>query len=92
MNRTDVTQAFIDGRGDARTLTETVGPRFGRDLRLRSYPEGTLAVAFTEVKSGRTVWHGAVSDALATNPEKADRETEKAVAKLLAKFPATKSG
>lgn len=38
-------------------------------------------------KSGRLVWRGAVTDALAKDPEKADKKTQKAVAKLLKGFP-----
>jgi hypothetical protein len=69
-----------------RRLDETGGLRFGRSLRVRSQPEGTLVVSFA-TRSGETVWHGAVTDALASNPEKAERKTEKAIARLLEKFP-----
>jgi hypothetical protein len=69
-----------------RQIDETGGPRFGRNLRLRSHPEGTLVVSFA-TREGETVWHGAVTDALASNPEKAEKKTEKAIAKLLEKLP-----
>jgi len=76
--------AVVRRRGE---LSEEGGPRFGRNLRMRSHPEGTLLVSFEEAKGGRVVWHGAVTDAVASNPEKADKKTEKAVGQLLEKFP-----
>ena len=82
----DLTVDYFAVVRQTRQIDETGGPRFGRNLRLRSQPEGTLVVSF-ETKSGETVWHGAVTDALASSPEKAEKKTEKAIAKLLEKLP-----
>lgn len=76
---------------ERREVSESGGPRFGRNLRLRRHPEGTLVVSFAERGSGEVVWQGAVSDALASNPEKADKKTEKAVRELLEDFPSRKT-
>lgn len=86
--QSDLTVDYVAVVRQRREIAESGGPRFGRNFQLRSQPEGTLIVAFEETKSGRTVWRGAVTDAIASNPERADRRTEKAVHKLLAEFPA----
>jgi hypothetical protein len=58
-----------------------------RDLRVNSYAKGVLIVDVFDGRTGRLVWRGSVSDALASDPAKADKKTEKAVTKLLKKFP-----
>ena len=83
----DLTVEYFAVVRERREVSETGGPLLGRNYRLRSQPEGTLIVSFQDVKSGRMVWHGAVTDGLASNPDKADKKTEKAVAKLLEDFP-----
>jgi hypothetical protein len=64
------------------------GPAWGHDVRLERQAMGTLVIDVYEAKSGRLAWHGLVTDALAGDPEQADRKTAKAVEKLLRKFPA----
>lgn len=87
----DLTLDYLAVVRERRELSETGGPRFGRNLRLHRHPEGTLVVSFTARESDRVVWQGAVSDALAASPEKADKKTEKAVRELLEAFPSRKS-
>ncbi|MGE0455050.1 MAG: DUF4136 domain-containing protein [Vicinamibacteria bacterium] len=72
-------------------LDESLGPRWGRSLRADIQAVGVLVVDVYERQSGRLVWRGAVSDAMASEPEKADEKTEKAVSELLKKFPARKA-
>lgn len=83
----DLTVDYFAVVRQRRELVETGGPRFGRNLRLRQLPEGTLVVSFALSPSGEVVWHGLVTDAIASSPERANEMTEKAVAKLLEKFP-----
>ena len=64
------------------------GPAFGRSVYIDREARGALLVDAFDPKTGRLVWHGVVSDALARNPEDADKKTAKAVHKLLQKFPA----
>ena len=63
------------------------GPGFGRDLRMRRTPTGVLVVDVIDARTGKLAWRGLVEDALASDPKKADKKTEKAVTKLLTKFP-----
>jgi hypothetical protein len=80
----------VDYRGLARPqarISDTWSPGLGRDLRVDKQVVGTLVVEVYDAKSGRLVWWGAVTDALAKDPEKADKKTERAVTKLLKKFP-----
>jgi hypothetical protein len=74
-----------------RELLDTGGPRFGRSLQVRQHPEGTLVVSFHRRSNDEVVWQGAVTEAIATSPEKADKKTEKAVGRLLEKFPSRKN-
>lgn len=69
-------------------LDESLGLPGRRNLRVDSYAKGVLIVDVFDRETGRLVWRGSVSDALASDPEKADKKTEKAVEKLLKKFPA----
>lgn len=87
----DLTLDYFAVVRERREVSETGGPRFGRSLRLHRHPEGTLVVSFAQQGSGRVVWQGAVSDALASSPEKADKKTEKAVRELLEAFPSRKT-
>ena len=68
-------------------LEEGWGPRWRRDVRIDAYPTGVLIVDVFDRRTGRLAWRGAVSDALANDPEKAEKRTQKAVAELLEKFP-----
>lgn len=68
-------------------LNESWGLPGRRDVRVDTYAKGVLIVDVFDRATGRLVWRGSVSDALASDPEKADKKTEKAVAKLLKKFP-----
>lgn len=72
-------------------LNDTWSPGFGRDLRVDKQLVGTLVVEAYDATSGRLVWRGTVTDALAKDPDQADKKTAKAVAKLLKKFPAQQS-
>jgi hypothetical protein len=74
-------------RRDLRLRESFRGPGFGRDLRADAVPVGVLVVDVIDAESGELAWRGRVEDALASNPEKADRKVAKAVAKLLEKFP-----
>jgi hypothetical protein len=78
---------FYAGAHRELRLTEGGGPFRGRNLRVDAQPTGTLVVDVWDAGTGRLVWRGAVQDALANDPAKADRRTEKAVTELLAKFP-----
>lgn len=65
-------------------------PRWwGRDVRVRSYRQGTLVVDVIDAESDQLVWRGAVSDALPTtrDPDKRQKKLDKAVAKLFKEFP-----
>lgn len=62
------------------------GP-LGRNARVDTQPVGTLLVDAIDRESGRRAWRGLVSDTLASDPEKADKRTAKAIAKLLKEFP-----
>jgi len=64
------------------------GPGFGRHVQTQRVPKGVLIVEVFERATGRLAWHGSVSDDLASDADKADERTMKAVAKLLKKFPA----
>jgi hypothetical protein len=77
---------------DVRLEGTAWSPAFGRDLRLAREAMGTLVVTVVERKTGKVAWRGMVTDALASDPEKADRRTAKAVEKLLKKFPARGEG
>lgn len=74
-----------------RELRDTSGPRLGRTLQMRQHPEGTLVVSFHQRSNGEVIWHGAVTEAIASSPEKADKKTEKAVGQLLEKFPSRRN-
>jgi hypothetical protein len=74
-------------RRDLRLEQSFRGAGFGRDLRLDTVPVGMLVVDVYDRRTGELAWRGMVSDALARDPEQADRKTAKAVAKLLANFP-----
>lgn len=63
------------------------GRRWVREIDVSSYPVGTLALAVVESQSDRIVWNGMISGALDTNPKKNRKKIEKAVAKLLKRFP-----
>lgn len=63
------------------------GPAFGRQVRVDRVPKGVLVVSVFERTTGRLAWRGMVSDALASDPQQADKKTAKAVAKLLKSFP-----
>ncbi|MDY7093047.1 MAG: DUF4136 domain-containing protein [Acidobacteriota bacterium] len=52
----------------------------------RSYKEGTLVIDILDAASGELVWSGAAHDA-SDKPEKLVERIEKAVAKILRKFP-----
>lgn len=68
-------------------IDETLGPRWRRGVRVDSYPVGTLIVDVIDREENRLVWRGAVSDAVASDPEKAEARIGKAVTRLLKKFP-----
>jgi len=82
---------FVDyhaaARQDVRFDETFRGPGFGRDLRMNRMPMGVLVVDVIDARTGKLAWRGIVEDALASDPQKADKKTEKAVAKLLKKFP-----
>lgn len=71
-------------------VSDTWSPGFGRDLRVDKQMVGSLVVEIYDARSGRLAWQGVVSDALAKNPDQADKKTAKAVDKLLRNFPAAK--
>jgi len=77
---------------DVRLETTAYSPAFGRSARLEREPMGSLAIQVVDRRTGKVVWHGVVSDALAGNPDQADKRTTKAVEKLLKKFPARGGG
>lgn len=62
-------------------------PGVGRDLSVDRVPVGTLVVDVFDAETGALVWRGLVSDTLARDPERAEKKTARAVAKLLAQFP-----
>lgn len=64
------------------------GPGFGRQVRVDRIPMGVLVVDVFERSTGKLAWRGSVTDALADNPEQAEKKTAKAVARLLKSFPA----
>lgn len=68
-------------------VDESWSPGFGRDLRVGATPEGFLVVDLIDRRTGRLAWRGAVSDALESDPDKADARAAKAVAKLFKKLP-----
>jgi len=68
------------------------GPAFGRSLYVDRTQMGALVINVYDRPSGKLVWRGVVSDAVARDPEKADKRTAKAVEKLLKKFPAQEGG
>ncbi len=72
---------------DVRLETIHRGPAWGRTVRVDREAVGALIVEVHDRRTGRLAWHGTVSDALARDPDEADRRTGKAVRKLLAKFP-----
>lgn len=78
---------YAGAHRDLRLNESWGGPLFGRDVRVDTYAKGVLIVDVFDRETGRLVWRGSVSDALAGDPDKADKKTEKAVAKLLKKFP-----
>lgn len=85
---------FVEFHAGARRelrVDEGWGFRGRRDLRVDSYAKGVLIVDVLEARTGRLVWRGAVADALASDPAQADKKMEKAVTKLLRKFPASGS-
>lgn len=68
------------------------GPAFGRSLYVSREARGALVIEVYEHATGRLAWRGVVSDALAGDPDKADKKTARAVEKLLKKFPARGGG
>lgn len=77
---------------DARVVGSAWSPAFGRDFRVEREAMGTLVVTVYDRKTGKVAWKGMVTDALADNPDQADKRTAKAVEKLLKKFPSRVEG
>jgi hypothetical protein len=59
-----------------------------RNLRVDTRAKGVLVVDVVDRRTGRLVWRGSVTDYLADDPAEADRKAERAIEKLLEKFPA----
>jgi hypothetical protein len=53
----------------------------------RDYKEGTLVVDMFDRQSKQLIWRGRAEDMLSNNPEKNEKKLNKAVAKMLKKFP-----
>jgi len=66
-------------RGWGEAADEAAAPR---------YEEGTLVLDAFDTKSKQLIWRGLAMDALSPKPEKDARRIGKAVAKILADFPA----
>jgi len=89
----DFVIAYEAGAWQERSLQESPGgPVFGRSLYVNRENRGALVVKVYERATGRLAWHGVVADALASDPNQADKKTAKAVAALLKKFPARGGG
>lgn len=73
---------------DVHVEAQPYGPLRGRSARLEREARGALWVQVYDRRTGRLAWHGVVADALASDPAQADKRTARAVAKLLAHFPA----
>lgn len=80
--------AYEAGAWQDRSLNGTGGPLIGRSMYVRRENRGALVVRVYERATGELAWHGVVADALAGDPDQADKRTAKAVAALLKKFPA----
>lgn len=61
---------------------------------ITTYTDGTVVVSLVDAKTHREVWQGQAADVLSlpiNNPNTATREIDKAVAKILAKYPPDKA-
>jgi hypothetical protein len=77
----------VAAHGELRVRESFRTPGLGRDLALDRVPVGALVVDVFDAESGALVWRGLVSGTLARDPERAEKKTARAVAKLLARFP-----
>jgi hypothetical protein len=62
------------------------GRRWGRQVNLSTFKEGTLVLDVVDAETGDLVWRGWVSDAVG-DPKKVEKRLAKATKKLLKKFP-----
>jgi hypothetical protein len=62
------------------------GRRWGRQVHVSTFQQGTLVLDVVDAETGQLVWRGWVSDALG-NPKSAEKRLAKAAKKLLKKFP-----
>jgi hypothetical protein len=70
-----------------KTMAWRVPARPNESMSTERVPTGVLIVEIYDRTTGKLAWRGTVTDELASDPEKADKKTAKAVAKLLQKFP-----
>jgi hypothetical protein len=71
---------------------ETFSRGFGRSLYVDREQRGALVVVVIERKTGKIAWRGTVSDALAKDPDQAEKRLAKAIEKLMKKFPTRGGG
>jgi hypothetical protein len=83
-----VVEYHIAAGQDVEIVESFHGPVLGRSVWVEREAMGSLAVRVYDRKTGKVAWHGVVTDALADDPDQADKKTAKAVEKLLKKFPA----
>ena len=58
-----------------------------REIEVTTYPVGTLVVVVRDGDSREVVWRGTVSGAVSENRERMRKKVDKAVTKLLKKYP-----
>jgi hypothetical protein len=80
----DVLVAYHAGISEKVDLQET--GRFGRNLNVRQYREGTLVLDIVDGRSKQLVWRGSAAGEMNRSDGSAER-LDKAVAKMLAEFP-----
>jgi Domain of unknown function (DUF4136) len=77
-------------RRELRADSTWYGPRWGRGVRVTSYPVGTLMLDLIDRQRGELVWRGTVSGVVTGDPEKNEKRIRSAIAKLLKKYPPPK--
>lgn len=79
------------GLPPAVNATMWTGAAFGSNLTARYVPEGTLALTFVDRVNNKVVWSGTVTEKLdVEKKDKSLQRVDKAIAKLLMRFPPEK--
>jgi hypothetical protein len=81
-------QTFYDGMGGWRRG----GLGNEATTTVQNYKVGTLVLDMYDAKTKQLVWRGTASDTLSNNPQHNEKDLDKAVEKMLKKFPPPEKG